>query len=222
MPGLGPDIDEVYSELGTTITIIGRTPVVSEKVIYEINAQGTKPFIREHHVDCTFPYDTSLVVGDIVYMPTTSRYYMIMNLTPELFENEIVEYAGVMYLCNLPVTAHIVRPIEIRDTASYDMVSGWQVIKDSPIYGLMSDRIFGSEIEQESSVGQDQVWRIDLYIPKSYDIKPLDRLVVSSTEYYKIESVEAYNYPGSVVCLLVEDTRSETTIIGDEVYDDDY
>jgi hypothetical protein len=220
MAGLGPDIEEVYTELGTVITIVNRTPQVSEKILYEINAQGTKPFIREHHLDCTFPYNTSLVVGDIFYMPKTGRYHMVMNLTPDLFEDEIVEYNGVIYLCNLSVMAHVLRPVEIRDTVTYKMISGWQVIHDAPIYGLMSDRIFGSELNEEPVVGQSQLWKIDLYIPKWYNVQPLDRLVISATEYYKVETIEAYNYPGAVVALLVEDNRPMHTIIGDEVYSD--
>jgi hypothetical protein len=95
------------------------------------------------------------------------------------------------------------------------------VVEDSPIYGLMSDRLFGSALETSARVGQDQLWRIDLYLPKWYDIQPLDRLIVSSTEYYKVETIESYNFPGSIVALLVEDTRPATNIIGDEVYSDD-
>ncbi len=218
--GLGPDIAEVYDELGSSVNIIGRNPAISEKIIYDINAQGTKPFVREHHLDCTFPYNTEAVVGDILYITSIARYYLVMNLTPELFEDSIVEYSGVIYLCNLPLTAHIVRPVEVRDP-EYDIVSGWQVVVDSPIYGLVSDRVFGSEIEGNTQEGQSQNWRIDLYLPKTYEIKPLDRLIISSTEFYKIETIEAYNYPGVNVALLVEDNRPFTSsdVYGDE-YDD--
>jgi hypothetical protein len=218
---LGPDIKEVYDELGASVTIVNRSPVVTgEKILYEINAQGTKPFIREHHLDCSFPYDSTIATGDILLMNETGRYHMVMNKTPELFEDSVVEYSGVLYLCNLPLTAHIVRPIEIRDAQTYDMISGWEVVEDSPIYGLMSDRLFGSALEANERIGQNQLWRIDLYIPKWYDIKPLDRLIVSPTEFYKIETIESYNFPGSVVALLVEDTRPITTLVEDDEYDE--
>ena len=223
MAGLGADIAEVYTELGADLSIVTRTPVVTGQVVlYEINAQATKPFIREHQLDCTLPYDTLITTNDVVCMTKTSRYYMVMNKTPELFENEIVEWNVVFYLCNLPTTVHIVRPVEIRDAVSYNMITGWQVVQDEPMYGLLTDRIYGTEIEQDrKDAGQNQIWRISLYIPKIYDVKPLDRFVISDTEYYKIEQVESYYYPGVHVCLLVEDTRGITEIIDGDVYEDD-
>jgi hypothetical protein len=220
--GIGTDIKEVFSELGASFSIITRDPVVTgEKVTYELNAQATKPFIREHHLDAAFAYDTAIEVTDVIHISETDKYYMVMNKTPELFEGEVVEWSSVLYLCNLPSTVRIVRPIEIRNSSTYKMVQGWTDVVDPPIYGLLTDRIFGSEIEQEEPLaGQIQVWRIDLYVPKSYGVKPLDRLIVSDTEYYKIESVESYYYPGVNVALLVEDTRPRTIIIDGEVYND--
>ena len=221
--GLGSDIKEVYSELGTAVSIISRTPIVTgEKVIYELNSQETKPFIREHHLDSTFPYDTAVTVEDILEFTETGDHYLVMNKTPEMFENSIVEYSMVLYKCNLPLTVHILRPLEIRDAVSYNMIGGWHIVKDSPVYGLISDRVFGSEITQaDTGAGQFPIYRIDLYISKFYGVKPLDRIVVSESEFYKVETVENYYYPGVCVCMLVEDTRPVSTIIGDEVYDDE-
>lgn len=221
--GLGADIKEVYIELGTAVSIISRNPVVTgEKVIYELNAQATKPFIREHHLDATFPYDTVVTTDDVLEFDETGGQYLVMNKTPDMFEDSIVEWSMVLYKCNLPLTAHILRPIEIRDPVSYDMIQGWHIVVDSPVYGLISDRIFGSEISQEEAggAGQFPIWRIDLYLPKYYGVKPLDRVIISETEYYKVETIEDYYYPGVCTALLVEDTRPATTFVDDEVYED--
>lgn len=223
--GLGADIREVYTELGALATIVSRDPVVTgERVIYEINAQATKPFIREHHLDATLPYDTQVEPGDVLLIIETDKYYMAMNKTPEVFENSVVEYNVVLYLCNLPTTAHIIRPVEVRSETDYNIVHGWTVVVDSPVYGLISDRVFGSEITQaETGAGQFPVYRIDLYLPKSYGVQPLDRFYVSATEYYKVETVENYYYPGVCVCMLVEDTRPENVdLIEDEDEYGDY
>lgn len=221
MSGLGPDIDEVYEELGALVSIVNRSPVVTgQRVLYDINAQATKPFIREHQLDASFPYDTLITTNDVIKIIVSDCHYMVMNKTPELFENEIVEWSSVLYLCNIPTTAHVVRPVEVRNSQSYNMISGWQVLIDSPMYGLLSDRIFGTEIEQQSKGGgQFPIWKITLIAPKYYAVKPLDRLIITETEYYKIEAVESYYYPGMNQILLVEDTRSISTIIDGEVYD---
>lgn len=218
---IGTDIKEVYQELGANFTIINRTPVVTgEKILYDMNTQATKPFIREHFIDCTFPYDTSVEVGDIIVMPSTQRYYMVMNKTPELFEDAMVEWAGILYLCNLPTTARIVRPLEIRDSQSYDMVSSWVSVVDSPIYGILSDRVFGSSVDPGIIEGQSLIWRIDCFLPKWYNVQPLDRIIISPTEYYKIETIQSYYYPGSNINLLCEDTRPATNFLNGEIYND--
>lgn len=210
--GLGSDIKEVYSELGTAVSIISRSPVIrGERIIYELNSQATKPFIREHHLDSTAPYDTLITTDDIIRFDETGDCYLVMNKTPDMFEDSIVEYSMVLYKCNLPASAFIVRPVESRDPDTYEITSGWKVVVSPPVYGLISDRVFGSEIDQEvTGAGQFPVWRIDLFLPKRYDVKPLDRIVLSETEYYKIETIEKYNYPGVSVMLLTEDTRTLT------------
>jgi len=218
--GLGEDIKEVYTELGSLATIVNRTPEIeNERVIYEINAQATKPFIRGHHLDATFPYDTQVETGDVIFIEEAAKYYMAMNKTAEMFENSKIEWNVVLYLCNLPVTACFLRPIEVRNPISYDIVSGWQVFAPPPVYGLLTDRIYGTNVEQGEIVGQVPLWRIDCYLPKWYGLKPLDRVFVSSTEYYKVESVENYNYPGVAVALMVEDTRPYVNVVDGEIYD---
>lgn len=221
MAGLGIDIKEVYTELAAEFSIVNRSPVITgERILFEVNAQATKPFVREHQLDCTIPYDSYIEVGDVVCMNKTDRYYMVMNKTPEMFEDEVVEWDVVLFYCNLPAATHIVRPVEIRDKTTYNMVSGWQVVTDAPVYGLLTDRVTGSEIEQQNvAAGQFQIWSISLLIPKFYDLKPLDRIVLSDTEYYKIETIESYYYPGVSQVKIVEDTRKATIIIDGEVYD---
>ena len=216
MPGLGADLREVYDELGAITHIVNRTPVITtERLLYDLNAQATKPFIREHFLDATLPYDTLITTDDVIFLVSTDKHYLVMNKTPDLFENGVVEYSAVLYSCNLVATACILRSVEIR--VDYDMTTAWTIVAEAPLYGLMSDRLFGSEIDQHTpSVGQEAVWRIDLYIPKSYGIKPLDRLYLTDTEYYKVESVQAYNYPGVCVAMLVEDTRPFVSLEDDE------
>jgi len=222
MAGLGADLREVYDELGAITHIVNRTPVVTtERILYDLNAQVTKPFIREHFLDATLPYNTLITTDDVIYIVSTDKHYLVMNKTPELFEDGIVEWNAVLYSCNLVSTACILRPVEVR--VGYNMTASWSIVAEAPLYGLMSDRLFGSEIDQHTpSVGQEAVWRIDLYLPKYYDIKPLDRVYLTDNEYYKVESVQEYNYPGVCVVLLVEDTRPFVSVPLEEDYEEEY
>ena len=222
MAGLGVDIEEVYTELGAEVTIVSRDPVVTgEHVLFDINAQATKPFIREHQLDAFLPYNTLIETSDVIKMTAIDRHYMVMNKTPEMFENAVVEWSVVLYLCNLPANACIVRPVEVRNPETYNITSGWQMVASSPIYGLLSERVFGSEVKQQNEVGgQFPIWAIDFIVPKYYGIQSLDRLIISPTEYYKIEVIESYNYPGMALMLLTEDTRDVCTIVDGEIYDD--
>jgi len=221
MAGLGADLREVYDELGAITHIVNRVPVVTtERILYDINSQATKPFIREHHLDATLPYDTLITTDDVIFIVSTNKYYLVMNKTPELFEDSVVEWNTVLYSCNLVPTACILREVETR--VGYNMTVGWEIVSPAPLYGLMSDRLFGSEIDQHTpSTGQSAIWRIDCYLPKFYGIKPLDRLYLTETEYYKVESVQEYNYPGVCVAMLVEDTRPFVSIVAGEFYEDE-
>lgn len=207
MAGIGADISEVIGEVGLPFTILRTTGNISgEYCTYEMNTQATKPFIREHQLEADFIYTTQAVVGDIIEFED-GRHYLIMNLIPEIFEEEVVNYSATLYLCNTPVTACLLRPQEIRDAETYNMVAGWQTIIAAPMYAVLDDRAFGSMVDEMEEVGQIQLWKINLIIPKNYGIKSFDRLVVSPTEYYKVDTVENYWYPGCHRALLVEDTR---------------
>lgn len=206
MAGIGLDIQEVIDELGVSVEIL-RSPVnLTEKIIYEMNSQATKPFIREFHRDGSFSNTTNITTGDVLHIITTNEYMLVMNKTPDMFENEVVEYASVLYKCNFAPPSKISRPgPQVRD-ANYNLTESWiDVVPNA--YGIIADKLQGTNIDQEEPVGQIQIWAIEAFIPASYAIQPLDRLYISSTEYYKIEKVERYRYPGILALDLVEDTR---------------
>lgn len=216
--GLGEDIAEVY-DLGSSVTIVNRVPIITGgKILYDINTQSTKPFVQEHQLDATFPYNTVIVSGDVLNIMESGFNYMVMNKTPEMFEDEIVEWSVVLYKCNLPATTHILRPVEVRNSQTKKMTEGWNIIYDSPIYGLLTDRIAGSALQEDSKAGQFLVWKLDLYVPKSYELKPLDRLIVHHNEFYKVDRKQGYSFPEVDVWMLVEDTRPRSTVLDEELY----
>ena len=203
---IGPDIKEVIAELGDSFYVLqSGSFVTGGKCFTEMNTQSSKPFVREHHLDAVFSYDSTLQSGDVIYITVYGAVFLVMNMTPENFEDQKVENYSIIYKCNLNGNSKVLRPVETK--LGYRSVVSWQTVAEN-FYGLITNRIYGSEIDQESIVGQAEVWRLALYLPKTIDIQPLDRFVVSGiTEYYKVETIESYYFPGVKVILLTEDTR---------------
>ena len=99
---IGPDIKEVLSEVGTAFTIKRDSgDITGEYLDFTPNTQVTKPFIREFFLEVMLSYDTELVAGDIVELNVPATPFMLMNFTPDMFENEVIKYDGVIYKCNV-------------------------------------------------------------------------------------------------------------------------
>lgn len=207
MPGIGTDIACVINELGTTATIL-RTVNITEKIMYEVNAQSTNSFMKDYYLDASFKWDTKIVPGDVLQFKGAS--YLVASKVPEDFEGNVVEYIATILKCNLPSTAKIVSWSQTQDTTTYEITSGWSV-KCSTAYGLVYKDARGTLTEELSPTGRTTTFKLLCIVPASYNVKALDRVVVSSTEYYMVQDVEKYEYPGLHVLTLIEDTRAVYT-----------
>jgi hypothetical protein len=207
---IGPDIKEVLTEVGIKIVPISvlSGELTAEYIDIEPNSQVTKPFIREFFVEGTFPHDTAVIAGDIVRFDVTSQEFLVMNRTPAMFENQIIEYGAVLYKSN--VSGSLWRSSgETRDAETYQQRQNWVEVH-GVCYGLLTEKLFGMGLEQDEELGQLGVQAEVIYIPSAYNAKVLDRYVVTSgenAEYYKIEIVEARKFDNVDVCHVVEDTR---------------
>jgi len=205
---IGFDIADVFTEIGTRFNIkqdSGEVDVVGGYLDFEMNRQVTKPFVREFFLECFFAYDTTVNAGDVIeFQDETSRRFMVMNKTQENFENESILHEGVLYLCN--VSGELLRPSgEVFDT-NYVQTTTWNPIR-TEAYAFLSDRLFGTSLEQDEEVGQFKIESQLLYLPHSYGTQPLDRYSPSSGEYYKIETIATRRFDNVDVCYLAEDTR---------------
>jgi len=203
---IGADIKAVYEEIGSSITFIRDSGNVSgEYIDSEIAAQATKPFIREYFRNANFSHVTSGEVGDIFSFDSTGELYMIMNLSPDIFENEVIEYNAVVYKAN--VSGELKRPSgEVWDAQTYQKTAVFKTIK--PIaYGLYTSFIYGNEQITESDFAEYGIQHDQAYFPISYGIKVDDRYEPVSGEYYKVTSIQRRQFPGHVVVDLAEDSR---------------
>jgi hypothetical protein len=205
---IGPDIKEALVEVGQAVIVTDRLSVdhTPEFIYYKPNSQATKPFIREFFLEAWFSYDTPTLSGDLVKFVVTGTRYMLMNLTPFMFENTIIRMDGVLYKCN--VEASLLRPREVRE--NYLTRTVWDVIASS-MWCLLTTPLYGNQLDTGESLGQLGLEVHELYARDIFDIRVNDRVKVSSDQYYRVESIKYRRFDGVTTYELGEDNRSYTT-----------
>lgn len=203
---IAEDIRLAYNEIGTAYTI-GRTTgdISGEYADIIPNEQATKPFIRSFFKEFATRSNTALVAGDIVTIDITSEQFLVMNIDPDFFENEVIEKLGVFYKVN--VSGELTRPSgEVWNSQTYQKETVWQTVKETA-YALQTDAVFGETLFEED-FGYIQNDKDHLFIPSVYGIQVNDRFTPQSGEYYRVDSVLARRFAGSVdFCMLDEDNR---------------
>ena len=206
---VGLDIKDVLEEIGTSFTYLVRPDsgeLGTQYLDYEMNRQVTKPFIREYFLEAMFPYDTDAVGGDVIKF-LDGRIFMIMNITDENLFNESLGKEAVLYKCNVSGELRRASGEASWDTTySYQRSTVWESIA-IPAYGLLSEKLFGTDLEQDADFGQISLEAQILYLPNSYGAKVLDRYSPKSGEYYKIQAIRTREFDSVDVCHVVEDTR---------------
>jgi hypothetical protein len=205
---IGPDIKEALVEVGQAVIVTDRLSIdrAAEYIYYKPNSQATKPFIREFFLEAWFSYDTPTLSGDLVRFVVTGTRYMLMNLTPFMFENTVIRMDGVLYKCN--VEAILLRPREVRE--NYLTRTVWDVIASS-MWCLLTTPLYGNQLDTGESLGQLGLEVHELYARDIFDIKVNDRVKVSSDQYYRVESIKYRRFDGVTTYELGEDNRSYTT-----------
>ena len=210
---IGPDIKEAIVEVGLSYTIIRDAGNVEDNYLTaKPNAQVTKPFIREFFMEAQITYDSTLVAGDIIEFDTTGDRFIIMHLTPTLFENTTIRYEAVLYKTNVKVD--ILRPGERRNPNTYVAETYWDVIKTS-VDLLLTTPLFGQDLETEEELGMLGIESHEMWCPSLYGIQLLDRIrIVSGVgagNYWRSEAVRKYRFEACDVVKIGEDVRPSTT-----------
>ena len=200
---IGLDIKEALRDSGVKYTIVNTS--TSEYLLYETNAQVTKPFIREFFLEAWLPYDTSVKAGDVVEFDKNSVKYLVMHHTEDFVENEVIKYDTVLYKCN--VSGEFLRQsVEDGWGSDYKRQTSWQTVATN-CYGLQVEELFGGGLEEDEAIALLNIERHEGYFPTSLGIKVGDRYQRASGEYYKVENVINYRFPGCVVVKFGEDMR---------------
>ncbi|MDY0324786.1 MAG: hypothetical protein RBQ87_01265 [Candidatus Cloacimonadaceae bacterium] len=199
---LGADIKEVIAEVGDPITIL-RTPanITGEYVKMTVNAQVTKPFIREFFMEGWMSYDTRAVSGDWIQL-ADGRVFMIMNRTPKMFEGSVMRYNSVLYKTNAVVTIQR----QLLSAVDYTSQVAWSTVK-AGAHVLITEALYGNALDADEAVGQINMSENDLYIPASVGLQERDRVWVSADEYYMVETIRKRRFDNVDLATIGEDTR---------------
>ncbi|RLF28756.1 MAG: hypothetical protein DRN14_03620 [Thermoplasmata archaeon] len=200
------DIADVLEEVGLSFTIEHMgvpVPDVVEYLTYTPNTQVTKPFVREHFLEVAFRSDTSVLSGDIITFVVSGDSYLVMNNTPDFFENEIIRYLAVLYKTN--VLIDILRPQ--HTTVGYNTQFDFVVVVSAQ-KALIYAPLFGNIGRVDPDAGSYALDKEELYTPIAYDLREVDRVRITGTsEFYQVNTVILRRFPAVAVSGLREDTR---------------
>ena len=129
-----------------------------------------------------------------------------MNKSPKMLENAVFRYDCVFYKTN--VTCDILRPVEDDwEDDDFHRDTTWSVVKRS-VDSLVTSPLYGHDLDTDSELGQLGLELHEMYLPTSIGIEALDRVRLSTHEYFNVETVKIRRYDGVVVIELGEDTRT--------------
>ena len=207
MAGLQDDLASVFVEIGTLVEIVGSSPPVQEYIDVEYNVQVSNPFIREHFIEGTLKASTAIQPGSILDFVGKNMKYLVVNYSPELFEDLPVIISATLYKCN---TIAVVKRQSgtVRDPVTRQMVPAWTTITTSAIPLTASLQGNPSDLNDYQPFLQYSLKEKTAYFPEAIAPKVLDRITLPSGENYKVSNVEFYRFNGVVVCSLEEDTRA--------------
>lgn len=203
--GVGDKIKVAHEKVGLTFTVLRDSGNISgEYAIIEENRLVTKPFIREYFQEAQFDYDSQVIAGDII-VTSDLRHMMVMNFTPTIFQNEIVVNEAVLYKCNVSGELYRFSGEQVWDD-DYNLQASEVLVKED-CFGLLTEALYGNDLEENEEIGNLGLRSNELYIPSSYGVRAHDRYKVSDGEYYRVETVAKRRYDNVDVATVGEDTR---------------
>ena len=201
--GIGRDIKDVLREVGEQIAVTRLGLSLSGEYI-KTTQKTTTPQLQDYCLDAMFPYDSFCLEGDVVQFVTTRKRYVVMVKVPDLFEDSVFRYRGALFKCN--VSGELLRSSgEVWD-GNYHKTPVWT--QASPCcYSFLTEKLIGNKLDTETAIGDITTGKKESYIPKSYGVRINDRYCPISGEYFRVESIDRYKYPGVDVVELGEDVR---------------
>jgi hypothetical protein len=207
MAGIGDDIKAVTQELGASFRIKrGGVVIGTEKLNFVATKQGSKPFNLEHLANAQLYYDTMAVQGDVLQIIATGESFFLMLKNSEIFEDAVIASDCMLYKTGDVATFSRVTA-QSRNMQTYEPIEIF-VPYAAGVEVLVYDKLYGSVINEASSIGNLSIRINEMMVSSSIGVKTNDRVALSATEYYKVEQIETRRFSGAIwVCSLTEDSR---------------
>ncbi|MFP4448500.1 MAG: hypothetical protein ACOCZ4_00350 [Bacteroidota bacterium] len=206
---VGADIANVFKDVGAKVFINNTEEY--DFIDAEVNAQVSNPFIREHMIEGTLPFNTNIKPGDIIRFETTDERYLIVNFIPDIFENQVVAISATLYKCNVFAKIYREQETQITDDVPMNQRHKRQVCwsKKNEGYFVFTSALRGntSEMLGTQDLGDITIKHNMAYLPSSVQIRPKDRFYIDKDEYYTVGDVEKRRFNNVSVISLMTDTR---------------
>jgi len=174
MGSIGEDIKSTLEEVGGAYTIIRDAGNISgEYCDYDLTSQATKPLTIEAFRRAMVSYDSETVVGDVIEFDTTAERYMVMNKLPEIFENDVIQYESIFYLCNIS-SGELLRPSGETWGVDYHKETEWEVIKNN-CDAMQVAALYGNSLEDDEDLAMIGLAKNEVLLPSSVGAQVLDR-----------------------------------------------
>ncbi len=205
MAGIGEDIAEVIKEMGVLVTILRTPKDIKEYMSYEVDTSTSRAFYQEYVLNASFTFNSVVKSGDVVIF-NADRIYLVTTVIPDTFENSVVENNVTLYKNNFPDTAMLLSPSKVQDPDTFKITHSWVEKKVRP-YGLIYKTDYNAPVFPEDSTGRDVRFSMEAVIPSEYLAAVGDRILLTDSEYYRIQDIEKYKFSGMDLLTLVSDER---------------
>jgi len=209
---IGPDIKEVFEELGTAIIIHkpDGTIVSNEFMDYDDTFHDASTELqRQFALTGSLAYDSKIIIGDIIKFVNHEELYITIGVKPSYFEDLYVTKEVYLLRCN--TVGMFCRKTEIRNE-NLEVVTDWVELFEH-INAVQFERGTNTEAEEFTDVMEISIGTQLLYV-SSFDIQIGDRWYPNELDrekYFRIDTIHTRRFSNGqdacYLCFLADDTR---------------
>lgn len=199
-------IKKALQKVGLSYTIERSGGNISgEYLIYDTSILSSRIFVKEHAIDSMMAYDTQALPGDVLLF-STNQHYLVAHKNPEVLLNTVIFYDAALLKCNIN-NGKILRMSGETWGTNYRKVPVFAEVKTS-LRGICTEATISDPTDlMEEKYGNIFTDKLHLYLASGEDLRALDRFEPRSGEYFKVEAVREWVYPGIQIAELSEDKR---------------